>query len=99
HRRASAPGRCAVAVTDVLVIGGGMAGAAAALAARQRGASVLLVARGPGASALSSGAADIAAVDDLPVSEAAHALAAKPGHPYARLDDLAAALVAGAELL
>ena len=44
---------------NVLVIGGGMAGAAAALTARSLGASVTLVARGPGATALSSGAADI----------------------------------------
>jgi len=44
---------------NVLVIGGGMAGAAAAVTARSLGASVMLVARGPGATALSSGAADI----------------------------------------
>ncbi|HEX9579085.1 MAG TPA: FAD-dependent oxidoreductase, partial [Myxococcales bacterium] len=84
---------------DVLVIGGGMAGAAAALSARREGASVLLVARGPGATALSSGAADIAAVEDLPVREAARALAERPGHPYARIDDLDAALGATSELL
>ena len=34
---------------DVLVVGGGMAGACAALAARAAGADVLLVARAPGA--------------------------------------------------
>ncbi len=84
---------------DVLVIGGGMAGAAAALSARREGATVLLVARGPGATALSSGAADIAAVEDLPVRDAARALAERPGHPYARIDDLDAALGATSELL
>jgi glycerol-3-phosphate dehydrogenase subunit B len=40
---------------DVLVIGGGVAGAAAAIAAARGGASVTLVRRGPGASALASG--------------------------------------------
>ena len=77
---------------DVLVIGGGMAGAAAALAARAAGASVQLITRGPGATALSSGAADIAAVEDLPLREAARALARRPGHPYALLPDLEAAI-------
>ncbi|MCA1826775.1 MAG: FAD-binding protein [Myxococcales bacterium] len=43
---------------NVLVIGGGVAGVAAAVTARSLGASVTLVARGPGATALSSGAAD-----------------------------------------
>jgi anaerobic glycerol-3-phosphate dehydrogenase len=41
---------------DVLVIGGGVAGFAAALAARQRGARTALVSAAPGASALISGA-------------------------------------------
>jgi glycerol-3-phosphate dehydrogenase subunit B len=76
-----------------------MAGAAAALAARRAGASVLLVARGPGATALSSGAADIAAVEDFTVREAARALAARPGHPYASIDDLDAALADTVQLL
>jgi glycerol-3-phosphate dehydrogenase subunit B len=40
---------------DVVVIGGGAAGVAAALAARERGASVTLVRRAPGATALSAG--------------------------------------------
>lgn len=50
---------------DVLVIGGGIAGAAAALTARKAGASVLLAARGPGATALSSGAADFGAEEKI----------------------------------
>ena len=54
---------------NVLVIGGGMAGAAAALTARAAGASVQLISRGPGASALSSGAADIGAQGDAPLLE------------------------------
>jgi glycerol-3-phosphate dehydrogenase subunit B len=41
---------------DVLVIGGGVAGTAAALAAADGGARVALVRRGPGASALAAGA-------------------------------------------
>jgi anaerobic glycerol-3-phosphate dehydrogenase len=41
--------------TDVLILGGGIAGVAAALAARSRGAGVHLVRHGPGATALASG--------------------------------------------
>jgi glycerol-3-phosphate dehydrogenase subunit B len=41
--------------TDVLILGGGIAGVAAALAARSRGAQVHLVRHGPGATALASG--------------------------------------------
>jgi glycerol-3-phosphate dehydrogenase subunit B len=40
---------------DVLIVGGGVAGVAAALAARESGAAVALIRRGPGATALSSG--------------------------------------------
>jgi glycerol-3-phosphate dehydrogenase subunit B len=40
---------------EVLIVGGGVAGVAAALAARASGAPVALVRRGPGATALSSG--------------------------------------------
>jgi glycerol-3-phosphate dehydrogenase subunit B len=78
---------------DVLVVGGGLAGAVAALSARAAGARVALVSRGPGATALSSGALSVA--DDplsLPgtpfrsragVAESARRLAAlRPGHPY-----------------
>jgi glycerol-3-phosphate dehydrogenase subunit B len=66
---------------DVLVIGGGMAGAMAALAARESAARVVLVRRAPGATALSSGA----------IGGAPDAWAA-PGEPFvARLDTMAAA--------
>lgn len=79
---------------DVLVIGGGMAGAIAALAAREAGARVALVRRSPGATALSSGAVtvarDDAALPGDPLSshraplDAARRLAARhPEHPYA----------------
>lgn len=81
---------------DVLVLGGGMAGAIAALSARAGGARVVLVRRAPGATALSSGAVavapDLAAGPDEPLAwrrgpaDAARRLAAlRPGHPYALL--------------
>jgi glycerol-3-phosphate dehydrogenase subunit B len=79
---------------DVLVLGGGMAGALAALAARGRGARVALVARSPGATALSSGAIsvapDLAGLPGAPLASrrpileaAAHLATARPDHPYA----------------
>lgn len=79
---------------DVLVLGGGMAGAIAALAAREAGARVALVRRSPGATALSSGALtvarDDAALPGDPLAarrgplEAARRLASlHPEHPYA----------------
>lgn len=79
---------------DVLVIGGGMAGAVAALAARDAGATVVVARRAPGATALSSGAIGVApdptASPDEPLAwrrgpvEAARRLAARrPDHPYA----------------
>jgi glycerol-3-phosphate dehydrogenase subunit B len=92
---------------DVLVVGGGMAGTIAALAARDAGARVVLVRRAPGASALSSGAIGVApdplALPGEPLSaacgpvEAARRIARlRPDHPYAvlgpRLEALAEAL-------
>jgi len=82
--------------TDVLVIGGGAAGAFAALAARERGYEVTVVRRAWGATALSSGAADVApdpqALPGLPLGgrqsilDAAAQLALRrPDHPYAIL--------------
>jgi glycerol-3-phosphate dehydrogenase subunit B len=79
---------------DVLVVGGGMAGALAALAARAHGARVVLARRAPGATALSSGAIsvapDLAGLPGAPLAsrrptlEAAARLAlASPDHPYA----------------
>ena len=82
---------------EVLVVGAGMAGAAAALSAREAGATVLVVSRGPGATALSSGAADVAAVGDAPLLEAMRAM--PRGHPYRLLPDLPAALADAARLL
>jgi glycerol-3-phosphate dehydrogenase subunit B len=41
--------------TDVLILGGGIAGVAAALASRARGARTVLIRQGPGATALASG--------------------------------------------
>jgi glycerol-3-phosphate dehydrogenase subunit B len=88
----------------VLVLGGGCAGALAAAAARREGCAVTVVRKGGGATAMSSGAVDVAdpTLGDIP-GEAAPPLAAaggwdvgihrlrrqRPRHPYARLGDLA----------
>ena len=64
-------------MTTVLVIGGGIAGYCAALAARRDGAEVTLVATAPGATALYAGGMEI--VDDL------DAVLRSPHHPLARL--------------
>ena len=79
-------------MSEVLVIGGGMAGAIAALSARAKGAKVVLARRALGATALSSGAIDVAsdllAAGDLEAQRqgwmaAAEKLArARPNHPY-----------------
>ncbi|HME89833.1 MAG TPA: FAD-binding protein [Myxococcaceae bacterium] len=85
-------------MTDVLVIGGGMAGAIAALSARRRGASVLVARRSLGATALSSGAIDVAPDPAAPSGDlrsqlvdpekAAREVArTRPHHPYAVLQD------------
>jgi glycerol-3-phosphate dehydrogenase subunit B len=88
---------------DVLVIGGGMAGAVAALAAREAGARVVLARKGPGSTGLWGGAVSVAqdpaSLPDTPfaarsgVVESARRIAAtRPGHPYrvlrGRLDRL-----------
>jgi glycerol-3-phosphate dehydrogenase subunit B len=88
---------------DVLVIGGGMAGATAALAAREAGALVVLARKAPGSTGLSGGAISVAedpaSMPDTPfaarsgVVESARRIAAtRPGHPYrvlrGRLDRL-----------
>ncbi len=78
---------------DVLVVGGGIAGATAALAARDAGARVVLVRRSPGSTGLSGGAVSVAsdpgALPDAPfaarsgVVESARRIAAgRNGHPY-----------------
>jgi glycerol-3-phosphate dehydrogenase subunit B len=81
---------------DVLVVGGGMAGTIAALSAREAGATVVLVRRAPGATALSSGAVGVAPAlgaasrDALsarpgPIDSAWSVAASRPDHPYARV--------------
>ena len=83
---------------DVLVVGGGIAGATAALAAREGGARVVLVRKAPGSSGLSGGAVSVAqdpaCLPDTPfaaragVVESARRIAAtRPGHPYRLLRD------------
>ena len=65
-------------MTSVVVIGGGIAGYTAAMAARRDGANVTVVARAPGATALYAGGMEI--VDDLDAI-----LASQPHHPFTRL--------------
>jgi anaerobic glycerol-3-phosphate dehydrogenase len=64
-------------MAKVLIIGGGIAGYCAALAARRNRADVTVVARAPGATALYAGGMEI--VDDL------DAVLKTPHHPAARL--------------
>src|SRR4029077_217579 len=64
-------------MAKVLIIGGGIAGYCAALAARRNRADVTVVARAPGATALYAGGMEI--VDDL------EAVLRSPGHPLTRL--------------
>jgi len=52
-------------VKHVVVVGGGVAGTSAALAASAAGASVTLLAGGPGASVLAGGAMDLAPWEDI----------------------------------
>jgi glycerol-3-phosphate dehydrogenase subunit B len=79
--------------TDVLVIGGGMAGATAALRAAALGADVTLIRKGHGVSAMSSGTIDVAgpsgflpydAWDSLPSipDRLGEILRTRPLHPY-----------------
>lgn len=77
---------------DLLVIGGGLAGATAALAAKRAGATVALASRSWGATAMSTGAIDIAFTPALsreyqsPRTVAEHVMdiiAHRTRHPYA----------------
>jgi glycerol-3-phosphate dehydrogenase subunit B len=68
-------------VTRVLVIGGGIAGAMAAIAAVQNGAETTLVTRAPGATALYAGGMEIAAE----LKEMRALAAGQPYHPFVRL--------------
>lgn len=77
---------------DVLVIGGGLAGTMAALAATAAGCPVTLVRAGYGATALSSGGVDFGpAAEDLPGRDEPLALfraaMVTAGHPYAGAPD------------
>ncbi|MCG3172812.1 MAG: Anaerobic glycerol-3-phosphate dehydrogenase subunit B [Myxococcota bacterium] len=95
-----------VAECDVLVIGGGLAGAMAALSAREQSASVIVVRPAAAASRMWSGAVDVASgwlPPPCPFSEAPsigsnlrHILRHFPWHPYVRIGeaekDLPAAL-------
>lgn len=65
-------------MTSVVVVGGGIAGYTAAMAARRDGANVTVVARAPGATALYAGGMEI--VDDLEAILTSHA-----HHPFTRL--------------
>ena len=65
-------------MTKVLVVGGGIAGYCAALAARRDGAEVTVVAKAPGATALYAGGMEV--VDDLDAI-----LNHQPHHPITRL--------------
>jgi glycerol-3-phosphate dehydrogenase subunit B len=85
---------------DVIVIGGGMAGYAAALRAAEKGASVALVSRAPGATFMHSGMFEIDADPFRPRSIAepenstlehniARTAAGNPHHPYAIIENAA----------
>ena len=77
---------------DVLVIGAGAAGAMAALTAAEAGASVELVARGYGATALSPGVVDVCGFQPDgtwcadPLTGVRYWIEAQPHHPYALLN-------------
>lgn len=64
-------------MAEVVVVGGGIAGYAAAVAARRAGAEVTVVARAPGATALYAGGMEI--VDDV------ESILRDPRHPLTRL--------------
>ncbi len=83
---------------DVVVIGAGMAGLSAALRLAEEGASVLVLAKGVGATHLSAGTIDVLGYAPERVERPAEALsrfaAERPEHPYARVgaEAVAAAL-------
>ncbi|UJR84262.1 FAD-dependent oxidoreductase [Sandaracinus amylolyticus] len=76
-------------MTDVIVVGAGIAGLSAALAASRAGAKVLVIDGGAGATSLSGGAWDVATVNDPFAAPRTidRALDAhrEPAHPWARL--------------
>lgn len=74
---------------DVVVIGGGLSGAVAAVSARRQGARVAVLAEGAGMMELSTGCIDLLGYlpdgrpVDRPLEALAELIAAEPAHPYA----------------
>ena len=71
-------------MSEVVVVGGGLAGCWAAATAARAGATVTLVRRAPGATAMSSGAIDFIPPDEALTASAWLAALPRlsPGHPY-----------------
>lgn len=65
-------------MTAVVVVGGGLAGVWAAVAARRQGGEVTLISKAPGATALYTGAVQLS-------PDAAQLRSASPHHPFTRL--------------
>jgi glycerol-3-phosphate dehydrogenase subunit B len=79
---------------DVVVIGAGLAGLTAAIAAAESGAHVVVLAKGHAATHWGPGGIDVAGIPAASTPRhGIRLLAGQPGHPYAFLgDDVAAAL-------
>jgi glycerol-3-phosphate dehydrogenase subunit B len=79
---------------DVVVIGAGLAGLTAAIAAAEAGAHVVVLAKGHAATHWGPGGIDVAGIPAASTPrDGIRLLAGEPGHPYAFLgDDVAAAL-------
>ncbi len=79
---------------DVVVIGAGLAGLTAAIAAAESGAHVVVLARGHAATHWGPGGIDVAGIPAASTPrDGIRLLASQPGHPYGFLgDDVAAAL-------
>jgi glycerol-3-phosphate dehydrogenase subunit B len=86
---------------DAIVVGTGLAGLTAAVRLAERGARVLVLAKGIGATHLAGGTVDVLGYDPQRVSApgdaVARLVAARPEHPYARLG--VPAVAAGLEWL